>query len=29
VKTGFKLIDEKPHHSFGFDLVAETWEKNL
>jgi len=25
-KTGFKLIDHEKHHSFGQDLVGETWE---
>ncbi len=25
-KTGFKLVAEEPHHSFGHDLVGETWE---
>ena len=25
-KVGFKLIEEKPHHSFGKNLVAQTWE---
>jgi len=24
--TGFKMTAEEPHHSFGHDLVAETWE---
>ena len=27
--TGFKLIDEEKHHSFGRDLVAQTWELKL
>jgi DNA-binding MarR family transcriptional regulator/GNAT superfamily N-acetyltransferase len=26
---GFKLILEEPHHSFGHDLVGETWELEL
>src|SRR5262249_12581669 len=26
IKTGFKLVEEKPHHSFGHDLVAQIWE---
>jgi DNA-binding MarR family transcriptional regulator/N-acetylglutamate synthase-like GNAT family acetyltransferase len=26
---GFKLIDEEPHHSFGADLISETWELRL
>jgi DNA-binding MarR family transcriptional regulator/N-acetylglutamate synthase-like GNAT family acetyltransferase len=28
-KCGFKLIDEEAHHSFGHDLVGETWELEL
>jgi DNA-binding MarR family transcriptional regulator/GNAT superfamily N-acetyltransferase len=24
--AGFKLLDAEPHHSFGHDLVGETWE---
>lgn len=24
--AGFQLVHEEPHHSFGHDLVAETWE---
>lgn len=28
-KTGFQLIAEEPHHSFGHDLVGETWELAL
>jgi DNA-binding MarR family transcriptional regulator/GNAT superfamily N-acetyltransferase len=28
-KAGFKLMGEKPHRSFGLDLVAETWELEL
>jgi len=28
-RTGFRRIAEEPHHSFGHDLVAETWELKL
>jgi len=28
-KAGFRLIEEEPHHSFGHDLVGETWELKL
>jgi DNA-binding MarR family transcriptional regulator/GNAT superfamily N-acetyltransferase len=28
-KAGFRLVAEEAHHSFGLDLVAETWEKDL
>ncbi len=28
-KAGFTLVAQEPHHSFGHDLVAETWELAL
>jgi GNAT superfamily N-acetyltransferase len=28
-KAGFVKSGEEPHHSFGYDLVAETWELEL
>jgi DNA-binding MarR family transcriptional regulator/GNAT superfamily N-acetyltransferase len=28
-KTGFKLVEEEAHHSFGKDLIGETWELEL
>ncbi len=28
-KAGYRLVHEDPHHSFGKDLVAETWELKL
>ena len=28
-QTGFELVREEKHHSFGKDLTAETWELNL
>jgi DNA-binding MarR family transcriptional regulator/N-acetylglutamate synthase-like GNAT family acetyltransferase len=28
-KAGFEVVEEKPHHSFGHDLTAEIWERNL
>jgi len=28
-QAGFQVVREEPHHSFGKDLTAETWELNL
>lgn len=28
-KAGFKLVEQEEHHSFGKDLIGETWELNL
>jgi hypothetical protein len=27
--AGFRRVKEEPHHSFGVDLVGETWELKL
>jgi hypothetical protein len=28
-RTGFHLVKQEPHHSFGHDLVSETWALGL
>ena len=28
-RAGFRLTRETPHHSFGHDLVGQTWDLNL
>ena len=28
-QSGFQVVREQQHHSFGKDLTAETWELNL
>lgn len=28
-EAGFRLVEEEPHHSFGHDLVSQTWTVTL
>jgi hypothetical protein len=28
-RAGFELVEAEPHHSFGHDLVGQTWRSRL
>ncbi|UAK32238.1 GNAT family N-acetyltransferase [Nocardia asteroides] len=28
-RAGFELVDQSPHHSWGHDLVGQTWRRSL
>ena len=28
-EAGFRMVKEEPHHSFGHDLIGETWEREI
>ena len=28
-RAGFRLVAQEPHHSFGVDVISETWERDL